>query len=58
VIGGKLHNDELHKLYSSPKINRQIKSRGMRWAGHVPPKGQERYLSKVLVGKSEGMRTL
>jgi hypothetical protein len=31
----KLHNEELHNLYSSPDIIRQVKSRGMRWAGHV-----------------------
>jgi hypothetical protein len=37
ILGGwrKLHNEELHNLYSSPNINRIIKSRRMRWAGHV-----------------------
>jgi hypothetical protein len=37
VIGGcrKLHNEELHDLYSSPSINRMIKSRRIRWEGHV-----------------------
>jgi hypothetical protein len=36
----KLHNEELHKLYSSPNIIRTIKSRRMRWAGHVAPMGR------------------
>jgi hypothetical protein len=42
VIGGwrKLHNEELHNLYSSPSIIRMIKSRRMRWAGNVAGKGQ------------------
>jgi hypothetical protein len=44
----KLHNEELHTLYSSLDIIRQIKSRRLRWAGHV-----ERKLYKVLVGKPE-----
>jgi hypothetical protein len=38
----KLHNEELHNLYSSPDIIRQIKSRRMRWVGHVPCMGVER----------------
>jgi hypothetical protein len=38
----KLHNEELHILYSSPNIIRQIKSRRMRWAGHVARMGEER----------------
>jgi hypothetical protein len=38
----KLHNEELHNLYSSPNIIRQIKSRGMRWAGHMARKREER----------------
>jgi hypothetical protein len=37
----KLHNEELHILYSSPNIFRQIKSRRMRWAGHVAHMGEE-----------------
>jgi hypothetical protein len=43
VTGGrrKLHNEELHNLYSSPSIIRMIKSRGMRWAGHVTRMGEE-----------------
>jgi hypothetical protein len=40
----KLHNDELHNLYSSPNIVRVIKSRRMRWAGHVARMGEERCL--------------
>jgi hypothetical protein len=36
----KLHNDELHRLYSSPNIVRMIKSRRMRWAGHVAHMGK------------------
>jgi hypothetical protein len=54
----KLHNEELHNLYSSPDIVRQIKSRRMRWAGHVAPMGEEKTLYKVLVGKPEGKRPL
>jgi hypothetical protein len=46
----KLHNEELHNLYSSPDIIRQIKSRRMRWAGHVARVGEERKVYKVLVG--------
>jgi hypothetical protein len=38
----KLHNEELHNLYSSPDIIRQVKSRRMRWAGHVARMGEER----------------
>jgi hypothetical protein len=54
----KLHNEELHNLYSSPDIIRQVKSRRMRWAGHVARMGEERKLYKVLVGKPEGKRPL
>jgi hypothetical protein len=54
----KLHNDELHNLYSSPDIIMQVKSRRMRWAGHVARMVEERKLYKVLVGKPEGKRTL
>jgi len=50
----KLHNEELHDLYSSPNIIRVIKSRRMRWAGHVARMGEKRSLFRVLVGKSEG----
>jgi hypothetical protein len=54
----KLHNAELHNLYSSPDIIRHIKSRRMRWAGHVARMGEERKLYKVLVGKPKGKRPL
>jgi hypothetical protein len=53
-----LHSEELHNLYSSPNIIRQIKSRRIRLAGHVAHMGEERKLYKVLVGKPEGMRPL
>jgi hypothetical protein len=52
----KLHNEELHNLYSSPDIIRQVKSRRMRWAGYVARMGEERKLCKILVGKPEGKR--
>jgi hypothetical protein len=54
----KLHNEELHNLYCSPNIIRQIKSRRMRWAGHVARMGEERKVYRVLVGKPEGKRPL
>jgi hypothetical protein len=54
----KLHNEELHNLYSSPKIIIQIKLRRMRWAGHVACMGEERKVYEVLVGKPEGKRPL
>jgi hypothetical protein len=50
----KLHNVELHNLYSSPDIIRQVKSGRMRWAGNVARMGEDRKVYKVLVGKSEG----
>jgi hypothetical protein len=50
----KLHNGELHNLYSSPDIIRQIKSRRMRWPGHVACMGEGRNVYRVLVGKPEG----
>jgi hypothetical protein len=55
--GRKLHNEELHNLYSSPNIIRQIKSRRMRWARHVARMGEERKVYKVLVGEPEGKRS-
>jgi hypothetical protein len=60
MIGGwrKLHNEELHNLYSSPSIIRIIKSRRMRWAGHVARVGEERNAYRILVGKPEGKRSL
>jgi hypothetical protein len=54
----KLHNEELYNLYSSPGIIRKVKSRRMRWAGHVVRMGKERKVYKVLVGKPEGKRPL
>jgi hypothetical protein len=49
-----LHNYELHSLYSSPNIVRVIKSRRMRWAGHVTRMGEGRGVYWVLVGRPEG----
>ena len=49
-----LHNEELNVLYSLPNIVRVIKSRKMRWAGHVARMGEERVAYRVLVGKPEG----
>jgi hypothetical protein len=54
----KLHSEELHNLYSSPDIIRQVKSRRMRWAGHVARMGEDRKVYTVLVGKPEGRRPL
>ena len=54
----KLHNEELNDLYSPPSIVRVIKSRRMRWAGHVARKEKGRGVHKVLVGKPEGKRPL
>jgi hypothetical protein len=50
----KLHNEKLNNLYSSPNIVRVIKSRRMRWAGHVAHMGEKRSVHRVLVGKPEG----
>jgi hypothetical protein len=52
----KLHNEELNDLYSSPNIVRVIKSRIMRWVGHVARMGERRGVYSVLVGKPEGKR--
>jgi hypothetical protein len=54
----KLHSGELHNFYASPDIIRQIKSRRMRWAGHVARMGEGRNVYRVLVGKPEGKRKL
>jgi hypothetical protein len=54
----KLHNDELHSLYSSPNIVRVVKSRRMRWAGHVACMGKGRGIYRILVGRTEGKRPL
>jgi hypothetical protein len=54
----KLHNEELNNLYSSPNTVRVIKSRRMRWAGHVARVGEGRGVYRVMVGKPEGRRPL
>ncbi|KAJ4436550.1 hypothetical protein ANN_16582 [Periplaneta americana] len=54
----KLHNTELHALYSSPDIIRNIKSRRLRWAGHLARMGESRNAYRVLVGRPEGKRPL
>jgi hypothetical protein len=58
VTGGwsKLHNEELHNLYSSPNIIRIIKP--IRWAGHVARMGGKKNVYRLLVGKPEGKRPL
>jgi hypothetical protein len=54
----KFHSGELHNLYSSPDIIRQIKSRRMMWAGRVARMGEGRNVYRVLVGNPEGKRPL
>ncbi|KAJ4447720.1 hypothetical protein ANN_09728 [Periplaneta americana] len=54
----KLHNTELHALYSSPNIIRNNKSKRLRWAGHVARTGESRNAYRVLVGRSEGKKPL
>ena len=54
----KLHNEELNDLYCSPNIVRVIKSRRMRWAGHVARMRDRRAAHRVLVGRPEGRRPL
>ena len=54
----KLHNEELNELYCSPDIVWVIKSRKMRWAGHVARMGDRRGVYMVLVRKPEGKRPL
>jgi hypothetical protein len=54
----ELHSEEPHNLYTSPNIIRQIKSRQMRWAGHVARMREKLKVCKVLVGKLEGKRPL
>jgi hypothetical protein len=49
----KLHNEELHTLYSSPSIIRMIKSKRIGWAGHVARMGEKRNTYRILVGKPE-----
>jgi hypothetical protein len=56
VTGGwrKLHNEELHNLYSSPSTIRMIKSKRMRWAGNVARMGEKRNAYRILVGRPDG----
>ena len=54
----RLHNKELYALYFSPKMIRVIKSKRLRWAGHVVGMGERRGACRVLVGKPEGRRSL
>jgi hypothetical protein len=54
----KIAYDELHSLYSSPNIVRVIKSRRMRWAGHLERMGRREVFYRVLVGRPEGKRPL
>jgi hypothetical protein len=60
VIGGwrKLHDEELHNFYCSPSIIRIIKSKRMRWAGHVARMGAKRNAYRLLGGKPKGKRAL
>jgi hypothetical protein len=60
VIGGwrKLHNEELHNLYSSPSINRTKMSRRVIWAGHAVRMSENRNAYRILVGKPEGKKPL
>ena len=54
----KQHDEELNDLYSLPNIVRVVKSRRIRWAGHVARTGEYRGVHRVLVGKPEGKRPL
>jgi hypothetical protein len=60
VTGGwrKMHNEELRDLHSSPSIIRIIKSRRMRWAGHVARMVEKRNAYRLFVRKPEGKRPL
>jgi hypothetical protein len=60
VTGGwrKLHNEELHNLYSSPSISTMIKSTRMRCAGHVARIGAKSKAYEILVGNPEGKRAI
>jgi hypothetical protein len=60
VTGGwrKLHNEKLLNLYSSPNMIRRIKSRTMRWSGHVARMEMKRNAYRILVEKPEGKRPL
>jgi hypothetical protein len=54
----ELHHEEFRDLYSSPSIMRMIKSRRMRWAGHVARMGERMNAYRLLVGKPKGKRPL
>ena len=54
----RMHNEELNDLYCSPNIVRVIKSRRMRWTGHVVCMWERRGVYRVLIGKSEGKNHL
>jgi hypothetical protein len=54
----KLHNEKLHNLHSSPSIIRMVKSRKMRWAGHVARMGERKNAYRILVGEPERRRPL
>jgi hypothetical protein len=54
----KLHNEELHNLYSSPSITTTIKLNKMRWAGYVTRIGEKRNARRILLRKSEGKTVL
>jgi hypothetical protein len=54
----KLHNEELHNFYYSPSIIRIMKSRSMRWTGHVARMGAKKNAYRILVGKPKGKRPL
>jgi hypothetical protein len=54
----KLHNEELNDLYSSPNTVRLIKSRRIRWAGHIVRMGERRGVYRLLFGKPRGKRPL
>jgi hypothetical protein len=60
VTGGwrKLHNEELHNLYSSPSIIRIVKSRRMKWAGHIAQMFSKKNAYRIVVGKAGGKRPL
>jgi hypothetical protein len=60
VVGGwrRLHNEEFHNLYTSPNTIRVIKSRRLRWSGHVAYLVEMRNAYNILVGKPDGKRPL
>jgi hypothetical protein len=54
----KLHNEELYALHPSPNIIRVVRSRRMKWAGHVVCMGEGRTVYRILVGRPEGKKPL